>query len=262
MNVLLTNDDGIQADGMKIMKQYLENAGHRVYVLAPSGNRSGISSKISFFNDLEMRKYSEREWSSSGTPADCVITAFTSGIISEKIDAVVAGINAGANIGTDIVYSGTCGAARQAALYGYPGIAVSLDKETVSDYEDFEYKPLASFVAENLHELRVLAVTDCPYGFVNINAFNLSYYKGAVICNKASVRSYNDRICIRKKEGSDGGSASESDTYISSFSGGNVQTDCSGGTDFKACSDGYIAISVIQAEPAVIKVEKDIKFTL
>ncbi|MBQ5999704.1 MAG: 5'/3'-nucleotidase SurE [Treponema sp.] len=262
MNVLLTNDDGIQADGMKVMRQSLEKAGHTVYVLAPSGNRSGISSKISFFNDLEMYRYSEREWSSSGTPADCVITAFTSGIISEKIDVVVAGINAGANIGTDIVYSGTCGAARQAALYGYPGIAVSLDKETVSDYEDFEYKPLASFVAENLHGLCSLAVTDHPRGFVNINAFNLSCYKGAVICNKASVRSYNDRICVRKNECSCGSSVTEKDAYISTFSGGNIQTDCSEGTDFGACSNGYIAISVIQAEPAVIKVEKDIKFTL
>ena len=125
MNILITNDDGFDADGIKTLASRLAQE-HTVFIVAPAGNRSAASHIISMHKNLEIKKIADSVWSCSGYPADCVLTALKSPLLPVKPDCILSGINAGANMGTDIVYSGTCAAARQGALDGIPSVALSL----------------------------------------------------------------------------------------------------------------------------------------
>jgi len=118
MRILLTNDDGYASDGIKALAVALGGE-HEVWTLAPDSERSGMSHSMSLRQPLKIRKLAEREYCCSGTPADCVILA-SHGVLPFSPDVVVSGINRGPNLGTDLVYSGTAAAARQASMNGVP----------------------------------------------------------------------------------------------------------------------------------------------
>ncbi len=125
MKILLTNDDGYQATGITILEQVLSEAGHEVWVCAPSGERSAFSHAMTLKGRLKIHRYGERHYHCSGTPCDSILYGLAAGVIPIKPDVVVSGINHGYNASTDILYSGTVGAASEAALRGYPAIAIS-----------------------------------------------------------------------------------------------------------------------------------------
>lgn len=161
MNILITNDDGIEAEGLRTLAEILGRE-HRVWVVAPDRERSGASHSVNLHEAGRLTRRGEREYSYSGTPADCVMVSQL-GLLDIRPDIVVSGINRGPNLGTDIIYSGTCSAARQAALHGMPGIAVSC----ASRRGPFLYGAGASFVLRNLEAL----VAHCSESvFVNVNA--------------------------------------------------------------------------------------------
>ena len=109
MNILLTNDDGYQAAGITELHKSLSKE-HTVYLVAPEGNCSGMSAAISLRKEIEVKEISKNVYSVCGTPADCSYLGLLS-IISEPIEMILSGINLGANLGEDIFYSGTVGAA-------------------------------------------------------------------------------------------------------------------------------------------------------
>ena len=109
MKILLTNDDGYQAPNIQnLFRKLSEN--HDVWIIAPENNCSGMSAAISFLKDTEIRQVEERIYAVDGTPADCTYFGLL-GIVDFEFDMVVSGINHGANLGTDVIYSGTVGAA-------------------------------------------------------------------------------------------------------------------------------------------------------
>ena len=122
-SILLTNDDGINAEGIKILRDELRRFAH-VFVVAPDQERSAVSHGLSIHTRLTFEPAGEDSFALNGTPADCVIYALDNLFITPP-DMVISGINHGANLGDDIMYSGTVAAAREAARYGIPAIAVS-----------------------------------------------------------------------------------------------------------------------------------------
>jgi 5'-nucleotidase len=131
MRILLTNDDGIQSDGLYALIDALNGIKdingktlHEIWVVAPEHERSGVSHAMTLKRPTKLRRLGDFRYSCSGTPADCIIIAGLS-VLHDAPNLVIYGINKGPNLGTDIVYSGTCGAARQAALEGIPSIAIS-----------------------------------------------------------------------------------------------------------------------------------------
>ena len=161
MRILVSNDDGIHTEGLKALAAELRKE-HEVWVFAPDQERSGVSHAMSLKTPGRVRRHGDREYSCSGTPADCVILAGL-GAIPFEPELIVSGINRGPNLGTDIIYSGTCAAARQAVLHGLPGIAVSC----AAFREPLAYGAAASFVRRNL----ALLVERCVPGvFINVNA--------------------------------------------------------------------------------------------
>lgn len=122
--ILVTNDDGILAEGIWALAKALENIG-RVYVVAPDRERSAIGHAVTMTRPLRLKRYGEMAFMVDGTPADCVKLALET-VLPEKPSIIVSGINNGPNLGTDIFYSGTFSGAMEGALYGIPAIAVSL----------------------------------------------------------------------------------------------------------------------------------------
>ena len=103
MNILLTNDDGFDADGIKAIRTALEKS-HNVYVVAPEKNCSGLSASISYMKEIEIKKESERLYIVKGTPADCAYIGLLN-LLNVEIDMLVSGINLGANIGKVYIYN-------------------------------------------------------------------------------------------------------------------------------------------------------------
>ncbi|MCR5606504.1 MAG: 5'/3'-nucleotidase SurE [Treponema sp.] len=241
MHILITNDDGIEGEGLKVLAECLSKK-NDVWVIAPNCNRSAVSNGITINKTLQLKRYGKQVFSSSGLPADCVIEALCSDITECKIDVVISGINRGANIGTDIVYSGTAAAARQASILGYPGIALSID----SDSEDYKYNALADFVEKNLQKLCRLYK---PGYFLNINAFSLSSYKGVQFTDISS-RKYKDHVVIKKSE-----NCNSDDVFDCLLHGGEVDSLGGDKSDYSSVRSGMISISRVLSEPIADKID-------
>lgn len=123
MKILLSNDDGCQAPGLRCLRDQLRTH-HEVAVVAPDRNRSGASNSLTIMNPLRVQRHDDGSLCIDGTPTDCVHLALT-GLIDLKPDIVVSGINAGANLGDDTLYSGTVAAAMEGRHLGFAAIAVS-----------------------------------------------------------------------------------------------------------------------------------------
>ena len=124
MKILISNDDGYLATGINVLTEALSKIAD-VVVVAPDRNRSAASSSLTLDLPLRVVKVAENRFSVNGTPSDCVHLALT-GFLDEEPDLVVSGINHGANLGDDVIYSGTVAAAMEGRFLGLPTIAVSL----------------------------------------------------------------------------------------------------------------------------------------
>jgi 5'-nucleotidase len=140
--ILLTNDDGIEAKGLKTLEKALKDLAHLV-VVAPDQERSAVSHGLTLRTQLHLKEITSDHYVINGTPADCVIFALHH-LFVQPPDLVISGINHGANLGDDIMYSGTVAAAREAAHHGVPSIAIS----QAYDDKPIRFKEGAEFVRE------------------------------------------------------------------------------------------------------------------
>ncbi len=136
MRILLTNDDGIFAEGLCALYDAL-CVDHEVFVVAPEAERSAVGHAITLVDPLRVKKVKRGRdffgYAVNGTPADCVKLAIHE-IVGPEIDLVLSGINRGANVGINVLYSGTVSAATEGVILGYPGIAISLNAYRDPDY--------------------------------------------------------------------------------------------------------------------------------
>ncbi|MCK9310082.1 MAG: 5'/3'-nucleotidase SurE, partial [Candidatus Cloacimonetes bacterium] len=117
MKILLTNDDGIFAPGLRALTAELRDAGHTITIIAPDRERSAASHSLSLSTDILVQNIADGEYAVGGTPVDCTVIALQK-ILTEPVDLVISGINAGQNMGEDVLYSGTVAAAVEASLMG------------------------------------------------------------------------------------------------------------------------------------------------
>ncbi len=133
MRILLSNDDGYQAPGLKALAAALETVAE-VVVVAPDRDRSGASNSLTLEMPIRAHSMDDGVIRVEGTPTDCVHLAIT-GLLEQEPDMVVAGINAGANMGDDVIYSGTVAAATEGRFLGYPAMAVSMASHAPRHFE-------------------------------------------------------------------------------------------------------------------------------
>jgi 5'-nucleotidase len=133
MRILLSNDDGYFAPGLACLAEHLARIAE-VTVVAPERDRSGASNSLTLDRPLNLRRAANGFYYVNGTPTDCVHLAVT-GMLEQQPDMVVSGINAGANMGDDTIYSGTVAAATEGFLLGIPSLAISLEGKEFVNYE-------------------------------------------------------------------------------------------------------------------------------
>ncbi|MDR2177165.1 MAG: 5'/3'-nucleotidase SurE [Treponema sp.] len=235
MNILLTNDDGLESPGILLLASVLRKSGHRAVVLAPDRDRSGVSHSISFLGGpLVLKPRGEDTWSCSGLPVDCVVTAMLGGI-PYKPDLILSGINRGANLGTDLLYSGTAAAARQGSLFDVPSIALSL----ADDGRDpvFYWDMAVSFSLSHLDELAARWKTGT---FINVNIPNNPRGPGGLAPAFPSRRLYHDNLEMMEAPGGD---------RYCFYSAGEVTGTPQAGSDRDIVSQNLAAVSFIWTQP-------------
>jgi 5'-nucleotidase len=195
VNILLTNDDGIDSAGLLALKRALEPIG-RVGVIAPDSNRSAVGRGISIGRSLQVAEVELLDgsvgYATDGTPVDCVRFAAL-GLIGDPPDLIVSGINYGLNLGDDITYSGTVAAAFEGILLGVPAIAVSQQSRSGElDFrarEGYDFDAGAAFVARLVGEVRARGLPEGTILNVNVPARP----RGVAVA-RLGKRIYRDRL--------------------------------------------------------------------
>ncbi|MHB1001042.1 MAG: 5'/3'-nucleotidase SurE [Armatimonadota bacterium] len=236
MNILLTNDDGIYADGLLTLKSALERIG-TVHVVAPDRPRSASGHSITLHKPLRISKVRLPDgsygYSSNGTPSDCVSLGVLD-VVGAKVDIVLSGINRGPNLGWDLTYSGTVSAAMEAVMIGIPAIAVSI----ASYDDDISYNYAADFAA-NLAEL-LLTHELPPDTLLNVNVPNMpAEYVAGIQVTRQGKRRYSGKIDKRIDP--------MGRAYY--WLGGDAAIDeLDEGTDVKAIADDMVSVTPVHLD--------------
>ena len=241
MKVLLTNDDGINAIGLRVMREaLLEVPEVELAVIAPDSNRSATARSITTRQPLWVEEVDFGDggsgFATDGTPVDCVRFAAL-GLVEFEPELIVSGINHGANLGDDITYSGTVAAALEGVVLGIPAIAASqqafhgrLDSWVAREWGRADFEQVAAFVARMVEEL---AHVPMPQGtLLNVNC-PAGDAKGARAC-RLGKRVYRDRMKLDVEE------EGRRRYWIYGEQPGYQEED---GTDFAALADGSIAVT-------------------
>ena len=179
MKILLTNDDGLHAPGISALAEAVSDIGD-LWIVAPHEERSGASHALTMNSPLRVVEHGPRRFASTGTPVDCVYLGIHS-LLGGMPDLVLSGVNKGANLGDDVLYSGTVGAAREAALNDLPALAVSLAVEGGGDELHFQTAARAAGLV-----IKQLTENPLPKGvFLNLNVPNVPWdaLEGIQVCS-------------------------------------------------------------------------------
>ncbi len=166
MHILLSNDDGYRAPGLRALAEIL-SVDHRISVVAPERDRSGASNSLTLERPLRAQRADNGFYFVDGTPTDCVHLALT-GLLDDAPEMVISGINAGANMGDDVLYSGTVAAAMEGRHLGLPAIAVSL-----TSFQPAYFATAATAIKRIVDKLRHGALP--ANSILNINVPDVSY---------------------------------------------------------------------------------------
>lgn len=193
MNILVSNDDGVFALGIRALANALAADGHQVTVVCPDRERSATGHGLTLHRPLRVNQIEDvfatevTAWACSGTPSDCVKLALDA-ILPAAPDFVVSGINHGANLGTDVLYSGTVSAAMEGVLEGIPAIAISL-----TSFACKEFQPAADFAVKLVSQLEQNPLNLPVLLNVNVPPVPAEAIKGAVIARQG-IRRYFDQF--------------------------------------------------------------------
>ncbi len=231
MHILISNDDGYRSAGIRCLAAAVESVA-RVTVVAPDRDRSGASNSLTLDNPLRARKADNGFIYVEGTPTDCVHLAIT-GLLEDEPDMVVSGINAGANLGDDVNYSGTVAAAMEGRFLGLPAIAVSL-----VSFQPQHNATAARVVLELLARLQDEPIP--PNIILNVNVPDLPY---------AELQGWQvTRLGHRHKSEPVIRQTDPRGRAIYWVGPAGSEQDAGPGTDFHAVRHGFVSVTPIQAD--------------
>lgn len=226
MRILLSNDDGCTAPGLRCLQEHLLTQ-HTVDVVAPDRNRSGASNSLTLLNPLRVQKHADGVNCVDGTPSDCVYLALTS-LLDQAPEMVVSGINAGANLGDDTLYSGTVAAAMEGRHLGFPAIAVSTVAVNPKHYDTAARVTLR--LIDRLQEDRLPGDT-----ILNINVPDVPFEE---------LQGFEvTRLGNRHRAGEVTKSQDPRGRTIYWIGAAGAEADCGPGTDFHAIANKRVSIT-------------------
>jgi len=227
--ILVTNDDGVRSQGIRSLAIALGRLG-RVVVVAPDRNRSAVGHALTLGRPLRAEEIKPDVFAVDGTPTDCVNLG-VHGLLTEKPQLVVSGINRGGNLGDDITYSGTVCAAMEASLMGLPAFAVSLDCDVFQSDDLDRAADFAALLAE-----QVLSNTMPPDTFLNVNV--PSGPCRGVMLTRQGKRKYGDAVTVKQDPRG---------RHYYWIGGGDVGFESIPGSDCNAIHDQMISVTPLHA---------------
>lgn len=231
MRILLSNDDSVFAKGITVLYQTLAQA-HDVTVIAPDRNCSGASNALSLHNPLRIQQLDNGFYSVNGTPSDCVHLGVNC-FLDEDPELVVSGINHGANLGDDVIYSGTVAAATEGRYMGLPAIAVSL-----TSHEGKHFETAAKVVLEIIRKLQIHPLPSNQ--ILNINVPDVPYEQLAGI-----------KVTRQGKRHRAEGMVKDTDAFgreIYWYGPSGAEQEAGPGTDFHAIAHGYCSVTPLSVD--------------
>lgn len=231
MFFLVSNDDGYRAPGIKALDDMLSSIG-TVAVVAPDRNRSGASNSLTLETPLQVHQYGDDRYLVNGTPTDCVHIAIT-GLLDKMPDMVVSGINSGANLGDDVLYSGTVAAAMEGRFMGLPALAVSLVGTDLK-----HYATAAAVVKKLIKNLQSKPLAVNTILNVNIPDLPLEEIKGIQVTRLGQRHKSEPVIKDKDPRGKP----------IYWIGPVGAEQDGGVGTDFHAIREGYVSITPLQVD--------------
>jgi len=234
MRILVSNDDGVDAAGIRMLASVLREAGHEVTVVAPDRDRSGASNSLTLDLPIRLKRIDHYTVSVAGTPTDCVHLALT-GLLEFEPDIVVSGINNAANLGDDVIYSGTVSAAMEGRFLGLPAVAVSL---VTRNHDPKHFETAARAAVEIVARLKADPLPADTILNVNVPDLPWSEVKGFDVTRLGNR--HRAEGCIAQKD------PRGNEVYWIGPAG--REQDSGPGTDFHAVRTGHISITPIQVD--------------
>lgn len=234
MRILVSNDDGVDAAGIRMLASVLREAGHEVTVVAPDRDRSGASNSLTLGLPIRLKRIDHYTVSVAGTPTDCVHLALT-GLLEFEPDIVVSGINNAANLGDDVIYSGTVSAAMEGRFLGLPAVAVSL---VTRNHDPKHFETAARAAVEIVARLKADPLPADTILNVNVPDLPWSEVKGFEVTRLGNR--HRAEGCIAQKD------PRGNEVYWIGPAG--REQDSGPGTDFHAVRTGHISITPIQVD--------------
>lgn len=231
MLILLSNDDGYFAPGLATLAEHVSKVAD-IVVFAPERNRSGASNSLTLDRPLTVRQASNGFYFINGTPTDCVHLAVT-GLIEKLPDMVISGINDGANMGDDTIYSGTVAAAMEGYLLGIPSFAVSMSQHNATHFET-----AAKVIVELIEHYKANAFTPPVLMNVNVPDVHYSEIKGKVVTRLGKRHKAEPVIKSKSPRG-------ETLYWVGPA---GAAADAGEGTDFYAVANNQVSLTPLQAD--------------
>ncbi len=238
MRILLTNDDGINAPGLKVLEAIARRLSDDVWICAPAEEQSGAGHSLTLTRPVRLRRHDDRRWSVSGTPTDAVMMALRK-VMPAPPDLILSGVNRGANLGDDVTYSGTVAAAMEGALAGIRSVALSqvYGREGMADSVPFD-------AAAHWGEAVLRPLLDWPFAprtLVNINFPPLP--AGAVKGIRVTRQGFHDYARGSVVEGTD----PRGYKYFW-FGLHGIEHSAGHDSDLEAIGEGYVAVTPLQLD--------------
>ncbi len=238
MRILITNDDGIHAHGIKVLEGIARELSDDVWVVAPETDQSGVSHSLSLSNPLRLRQISERHYAVSGTPTDCVIMGVRHLLPDHRPDLILSGINHGQNVAEDVTYSGTIAGAMEGTILGIRSIALS-QAYGPATRDDIHWDCAAQHAPGII--TRLLEVGFPKNTLVNLNFPNCA--PGEVTGTASTVQGQRNQELLRLDARQDGRGKPY---FWIGFGRGKVTPE--EGTDLHALADAKISITPIKLD--------------
>ncbi|MFD0948853.1 5'/3'-nucleotidase SurE [Paraperlucidibaca wandonensis] len=236
MRFLLSNDDGVLAPGLQAMADALANLGE-VTVVAPDSERSAFSSALTLDRPLRPQRLANGFISLNGTPADCIHVALN-GLLDFEPDLIVSGINAGPNLGDDVLYSGTVAAALEGRFLGHPAMAVSLAKPKMDIRGIDDYRAAAAYAAQLISKWQDIGLPPRSLLNINVPGGEPSEHKGFAVTRLGHRARSQDVLKLQDPRGNT--------VYWIGALGDPL--DNAPGTDFYAVSEGCISVTPLDPD--------------
>ncbi len=239
MRILLTNDDGVNAAGLKVLEKIARNFSDDVWIVSPTEEQSGAGHSLTLTVPVRLRKLGERRFCVTGTPTDAVMMGLAWIMKDERPDLILSGVNRGANLGEDVTYSGTVSAAMEGALAGIPSIALSQSYAREGMGDTVPFAAAEAWAEQVLKPL--IATPMAPRTLVNVNfpALPPGEVKGIRVVRQG-LRDYGRLRIVQRTD-------PRGYHYYWFGLGPTIHTP-GHATDLEAITDGYVAVTPLHLD--------------